>query len=59
MILSPLSSDQVNDDEESQKRIDMHVDPKENKELMDLDIIELVSSSSADTVPALMARLES
>ncbi|MBR88721.1 MAG: hypothetical protein CMA82_00255 [Euryarchaeota archaeon] len=43
--------------EESQKRIDMHVDPKEDKRLMDLDIIELVSSSSADTVPALMARL--
>ena len=42
--------------EESQKRIDMHVDPKEDKRLMDLDIIELVSSSSADTVPALMAR---
>ena len=43
--------------EESQKRIDMHVDPKEDKRLMDLDIIELVSSSSADIVPALMARL--
>ena len=43
--------------EESQKRIDMIVDPKEDKRLMDLDIIELVSSSSADTVPALMARL--
>ena len=43
--------------EESQKRIDMHVDPKEDKRLLDLDIIELVSSSSADTVPALMARL--
>ena len=43
--------------EESQKRIDRHVDPNEDKRLMDLDIIELVSSSSADTVPALMARL--
>ena len=43
--------------EESQKRIDRHVDPMEDKRLMDLDIIELVSSSSEDTVPALMARL--
>ena len=43
--------------EESQKRIDRHVDPKEDKRLMDLDIIQLVSSSSVDTVPALMARL--
>ena len=43
--------------EESQKRIDRHVDPKEDQRLMDLDIIELVSSSSEDTVPALMARL--
>ena len=29
--------------EESQKRIDRHVDPKEDKRLMDLDIIQLVS----------------
>ena len=43
--------------EESQKRIDRHVDPKEDKRLHDLDIIQLVSSSSVDTVPALMARL--
>ena len=28
--------------EESQKRIDRHVDPKEDKRLLDLDIIQLV-----------------
>ena len=43
--------------EESQKRIDRHVDPEEDKRLLNLDIVELVSSSSEDAVPALMARL--
>ena len=42
---------------ESQKRIEESVDPDEDLRLLELDIIQEVTESSDDAVPALMARL--
>ncbi|MGB0164101.1 MAG: hypothetical protein ACPF9I_01615 [Candidatus Thalassarchaeaceae archaeon] len=43
--------------QEAKKRIAENIDVREDQRLLDLDIIDIVTSSSEDAVPALMARL--
>ncbi|MBH33682.1 MAG: hypothetical protein CMB75_04725 [Euryarchaeota archaeon] len=44
-------------DQEAKKRVEMYSNPEENQRLLALDIVEVLRSSSKDTIPALMARL--